>query len=676
MPAKTQNTIVGIDVGGTFTDFIFLAPNGLVEVRKRPTTPRDHSLCVLEGLKAAQMEGLIGTDFELSHGTTVATNALLERRGVDTALITTRGFRDVLEIGRQARQSIYSLDPGRPAPLLPQNRRYEVSERIDWQGAVIQPLAEDELRSICKRLRDERVESVAICFLFSHLNGSHERRAAEIAREYGLTVSLSSDIAPEPREFERTATVVANAYVAPLLRRYLGRLQDAVTAAGASSLRVMQSNGGTLSPRDAGDRAIKTALSGPAGGVIAAARVAAEAGLRRLLTFDMGGTSTDVALVLDGKCPIVTLSTLGGIPLRTPMLDIHTVGAGGGSQAWLDSAGALRVGPRSAGADPGPAAYGIGNIPTVTDANVFLGRIPSDMMLAGSVRLNALHVNTCFAEFAARMGRPPEAAALGIVEIAEASMARALRHISVERGHDPAGFALLSFGGAGGLHACALAAALGITEVLVPCFPGALSALGLAIAPIQRESVRAFPAMAIVESSCDAAWARIAEHTSALKAEADARQSVEDAEGMVFSQQMFLDVRYVGQSFEIRVPFDLSTPQGVIPAFHALHRERYGHADIHEPLEAVVVRCVSTGTRSLPRLQYRTAKRSGAPIAKAHLHDGHGWIGAMRFERGDLAIGQSIEGPALILQPDAATFVPRDWQAFVDTYSNLRITPR
>jgi N-methylhydantoinase A len=676
MPAKTEATIVGIDVGGTFTDFIFLAPNGFVTMRKRPTTPRNHTQCILEGLEAAQLEGLIGAGFELAHGTTVATNALLERRGVDTALITTRGFRDVLEIGRQARENIYSLNPSRPAPLLPRNRRYEVSERIDWRGAVIQPLAENELRSIFERFRDERVESVAICFLFAHLNGSHERQAAEIAREYGLTVSLSSGVAPEPREYERTATTVANAYVAPILKRYLGRLQAAVSAAGASKLRVMQSNGGTLSSQDASDRAIKTALSGPAGGVIAAAHIAAEAGLRHLLTFDMGGTSTDVALVLDGKCPVVTLSTLGGMPLRTPMLDIHTVGAGGGSQAWLDSAGALRVGPQSAGADPGPAAYGASSVLTVTDANVFLGRIPSDVMLAGSVRLDPARVHTCFAEFAARMGRSPEEAALGIIEIAEASMARALRHISIERGHDPAGFALLSFGGAGGLHACSLAAALGITEVLVPCVPGAFSALGLAIAPIQCEFVRAFPAVAIVENRCDAAWGRIVEYISALKAEADAWQSVEEAEGIAFSQRMFLDVRYVGQSFEIRVPFDLSAPQVAITAFHALHLERYGHADIREPLEALVVRCVSTGTRPLPRLQFRAATETGTPIADALLHDGHGWVSAKRFERGNLAIGQTIEGSALVLQHDAAAFVPRDWQAFVDTYGNLRLTPR
>ncbi len=675
MDARVAATTVGVDVGGTFTDFVFLFPDGSVSVRKHPTTPLDPSSGVLAGLASAKTEGILDGGFALAHGTTVATNALLERRGVRTGLITTEGFRDVLEIGRQARQAIYALDPGRPAPLLPRERRFEVKERIDWQGAVIEPLSEADARSALERLASEQVESVAVCFLFAHLNGRHERRVAEIAREFDFAVSLSSEVAPEPREYERTATVVANAYVAPILRRYLLRLDEAVRAAGAARLRVMQSNGGALSPRDAGEHAIKTALSGPAGGVIAAARIGSDAGLDRLLTFDMGGTSTDVALVVGGKCPVVTMSTLGGIPLRTPMLDIHTVGAGGGSQAWIDSAGALRVGPQSAGADPGPAAYGASSVLTVTDANILLGRMPSDVRLAGSVQLDVARVHACFADLSAKIGRSPESLALGIVAIAEASMARALHHISIERGHDPADFALLSFGGAGGLHACALASALSIGGVLVPRFPGALSALGLAIAPIQHEFSRAIPATCVSEPSGEAVWSRLAEMAAALEADANAGAATEEVEGVAFRHETFLDLRYAGQSFDLRVPFDPAEPWAATAVFHSLHRARYGHADMSEPVEVVAIRCVLTGTMPLPRLRFPAATVAGAPAAEARVHDGSRWTVASRFERDELAIGQTIAGPSLVIQPDAATFLPPGWQGVVDAYSNLRLSP-
>jgi N-methylhydantoinase A len=665
---------VGIDVGGTFTDFVFVRENGDVTVRKRPTTSADPSCGVLDGLRDARSEGLIDAGYTVSHGTTTATNALLERRGARTGLITTRGFRDVLEIGRQARRSIYSLDPDRAPPLIPRCDRFEVTERIDWMGRVVTPLDESELAGVVQALVLDGVESVAICFLFSHLNPVHERRAALLVRERGLAASISADVAPEPREFERTATVAANAFVAPTLQRYLQRLEAGAQIEGAARVRVMQSNGGALALRDAGENAVKTALSGPAGGVLAATRIAADSGLERLLTFDMGGTSTDVALVVDGKCPVVSLSVLGGMPLRTPTLDIHTVGAGGGSQAWIDSAGALRVGPASAGADPGPVAYGKGEVLTVTDANVLLGRIPADVLLAGRVALDARRVRECFDEFAARLQRSPESLALGIVSIAEASMARALRHISVERGHDPAGFVLASYGGAGGLHACALARALGVAEVLVPRFPGALSALGLAIAPIGTEFVRAIPAAPVSDAPGASVWQPLRAAAKSARAEADAWKERETEPGVTWHVEMLADLRYAGQSYELRAPFDPADPRGCVAVFHAMHRRQFGHADTAEPVECTAVRCVLSGLKRLPPLRFPVAPTARRAAGVSRLHDGAGWMMAKRYDREELAEGQTITGPALVLQADAATLIGPGWTGAVDRYGSLRLT--
>lgn len=669
LPAIT----VGVDIGGTFTDFVFLAMDGTATVRKHPTTPRNPALGVLSGLMAARSEGLIDNGYSLAHGTTVATNALLERRGVETALITTRGFGDILEIGRQSRTDIYALDPSRTAPLLDKAHRFEVSERVDFQGTTVAQLDEAELTGILEDLCRRKIKSVAICFLFAYLYPKHERRAAEIARAFGLEVSLSSEVSPEPREYERASTVTANAYVAPILQQYLAGLGEAIGPVGASSLRVMQSNGGALSPGDAAAFAIKTALSGPAAGVIAAARIGSELGLKRLLTFDMGGTSTDVALVIDGECPVVTNSILGGIPLTTPMLDIHTVGAGGGSQAWLDSAGALRVGPQSAGADPGPAAYGVGKVLTVTDANIYLGRMPADVRLAGSVSLDLAHVSACFEAFAAKIGRTPELLAHGIIAIAEASMVRALRHISIERGYAPADFVLLSFGGAGGLHACALAAELGIKEILVPRFPGALSALGLAVAPIRHELVRAFPAFPLTDCTSRELWSGVKEPLADLQAAGDRMAPPADRFGAAFQSELFLDVRYVGQSFEIRVPFTPKEPISVIADFHAMHHARFGHSDRNEPIEAVLMRNVMTGIMDVQPLRFPAAMKRAGSNAISLLHDGAGQVIANRYERGDLHPGQKCVGPSIVMQPDSATYIPLGWSGIVDPYSNLRL---
>ena len=675
MADSRDQKYIGVDVGGTFTDFVFVRSNGTVSVFKCPTTPLDPSVGVLKGLQWSDDQIQAAQGAVLSHGTTVATNALLERRGARTALITTRGFRDVLAIGRQARPDIYALEPAPQPPLLSDADRFEVPERTSFQGEIEIVVDEAAVRSILESALAEGIESIAVCFLYSYLNPENESRVAAMAEELGFSVSTSADVAPEPREYERTSTVVANAYVAPILRRYLFRLDEHMHSLQVTQLRVMQSNGGALAPEEAARHAIKTALSGPAGGVIAASKIARDSGIPRILTFDMGGTSTDVALVIDGECPIVTLSSLGGIPLRTPMLDIHTVGAGGGSLAWIDRAGALRVGPQSAGANPGPVAYGAGDTLTVTDANILLGRIPAGLKLADHIQIHSDRVEQCFDALATKLARNATSVALGIVSIAEASMGRALRHISIERGHDPADFALLSFGGAGGLHACSLAESLNIGKVIVPRYPGALSAFGLAIAPIKHEMVRPFPAATVSAAAHSEQWSEIAERCASIMRETAKRQAAGGAGAVAWHAEFLLDMRYVGQSYELRIPYDPESPLDSITAFHRAHMNRFGHSAPRDPVEALVVRCVLTGHAALPPLSFPTACQPGKPIGQSRVHDGSHWTAASLYLRDDLAIGQGLDCPAIVLQTDATTLVPRGWSAAVDEFGNLQLGP-
>ena len=660
----SKQDTAGVDVGGTFTDFVFLDAAGRLVARKRPTTPADPSESVAQGLQMARDAGELGPDFDLSHGATVATNALLERRGAHTALITTLGFRDTLAIGRQERRELYSLHPSRIPPLLPREQCYELPERVDWRGDVVTPLDEEAAVRLLDELAAKGVESLAVCFLFSYLYPKHEQRVGEMARSRGFDVSLSCEIAPEPREYERANTTAANAFVAPVLRKYLSQLQTRARDAGAKTLRVMQSNGGTLSAAEASAQAVKTALSGPAGGVVAATELGKTLGLSRLLTFDMGGTSADVALIIGGECPVVTTGELGGLPLRTPMLSIHTVGAGGGSLARMDAAGGLRVGPQSAGAVPGPVAYGVGEILTVTDANVRLGRLPAAARLGGEKTLDANRVTAYFNDFAAKLDCAPDAAAYGILLVANAAMARALRHVSTERGHDPADFTLVSFGGAGGLHACELAEALRMRSVLVPRYPGAFSALGMALAPVRREWVRSFPAAPLNE---DAA-AFLSEVLPAMRREfaqtAAREMRGEGLEPGRWTGTMTLDLRYAGQSFALRVDFPDDAPLPFLrEAFHAAHRQRYGHADERETIEAVAARFVAIGAdaRRLPQVELPITP--ALPFAVEPVYFNTGWQSTVLYQRAAIATGQTIDGPALFLQADATTLLPPNWQA-------------
>ena len=666
---------MGVDTGGTFTDFVLIDSEGCVEIVKLPSSPGDPSDSILAGLKLIASQHQLASNAVLIHGTTVATNALLERKGAKTALITTTGFRDVLEIARQTRTDLYSLNPSRPAPLLSRNERFELDERVDWQGRVLTPLDSERAKSLITELGTLGYESLAICFLFSYLNPAHEQQVGAIARAAQLNVSLSCEIAPEPREFERTSTTVANAFVAPIMGRYLSTLSLRLSSPGVINsrlkLRVMQSNGGSLSSEEAASHAIKTALSGPAGGIVAGSKVGLEAGFPNLLTFDMGGTSTDVAMILGGVCATITSSVLNGTPLRTPMLDIHTIGAGGGSIARLDVAGTLRVGPQSAGSVPGPVAYGTGVNLTVTDANLLLGRLPSNTKLAGSLPLDIERVRQFAAPMASSLNLSIEELAIGILEVAEAKMARALRHISVERGHSPSDFTLLAFGGAGGLHACNLAEALGMPRVLIPPFPGAFSALGLALAPVQRQKVRAF-SPTLISNLSEEEWRNLVFQPEM------ARQIIAEMEEEGFAEGDFklaqaVDLRYRGQSFELSISLDTGNANlgYAKKLFHEAHRLRYGHANVSEPIEAVAVRYSTFGFQNLPPLKANLPTTPGNPLGETKVWTTRGWETAQLTQRETLMPGQSIFGNAILLQLDSTAYLPQGWEAKVDDQENL-----
>jgi N-methylhydantoinase A len=657
-----ETTAIGVDIGGTFTDFIACDGNEL-RLHKRPSTPEDPARAFVEGLAELGIE----TPGRLVHGTTVATNALLERKGAVTAFLTTDGFRDMLEIGRQTRIGLYSLTPTKPRPLVPRERCYEVEERVDRHGAVLTPLDKGGVVAALDAARAAGAESVAIVFLFSFARPEHERRAGALAAERGLFVSLSSEILPQYREYERASTTVVNAYVGPVMSRYLSRLAAALPAGARSTLRVMQSNGGILAPEAAEREAVRTILSGPAGGVIGAARIAAAAGFPRVVTLDMGGTSTDVALV-NGAPRTESEGEIDGLPVRVPMLGIHTIGAGGGSIARVDAGGGLRVGPESAGAVPGPAAYGVGELPTVTDANLVLRRLHAPSFLGGRMTLDEARAHRAVATLGERLGLTATDAARGIVRIANVQMARALRRVSVERGHDIRAYCLVAFGGGGPLHACEIAEQTGIRTVLVPRYPGALSALGLLLADVEKEY-----SQTVMLPSKRSSQTVLEERFADLSATALAAMAAEGiaAEGVLLRR--LLDVRYRGQSYELKVPAE----GDLAAAFHAAHRQAYGHADPKAPIEIVNVRLHAIGRVPHPDLpQSRVARRRPpSPMGEqAILFETAAQTPI--YDRAGLLPGATLAGPALLVQEDTTTLLPPGWDARVDAWSNLVLERR
>ncbi len=649
-PGQPGACVIAIDTGGTFTDIVALV-DGVMHIVKVPSTPDDPARAVLDGIAVTRPGA---TPFQLIHGSTVATNALLERRGARVALVTNAGFEDILEIGRQNRPQLYALSGHRPPPLVPQDRRHGVRGRIGPQGEEIEPADPAELAALAGRV--EGADAVAICMLHSYANAAHERAAAQALAALGLPLSISSELLPEFREYERTATTVVNAYVAPVMDRYLGRL---AADSDAARIRIMGSGGGAFAVARARREPVHTILSGPAGGVAGALAIARRTGFDRIITFDMGGTSTDVSL-----CPGHPLHTrefsIAGLPVAVPVLDIHTVGAGGGSLADIDAGGALRVGPASAGAVPGPICYGRGGERvTVTDANVWLGRLPAagwQHALGGEhAGLDRQAIGGPLGLLAEALGTDRDAAAEGVVAVVNATMERALRVISVERGHDPADFTLVPFGGAAGLHAVALAERLGIPRLLVPPDPGVLSAFGMLVAPIRKEAARSvLRTEAEIGETLDGLFAGL--ETAALEAMAEEGVPATDVQ-----LRRRVDARYRGQSFELTVP-----AQGWVGAFHRAHAERYGWQRTDASVEAVTLRVEALAAGVSPVRRARThAGDPAQPATHTTVRHRGGAVSATCLARVALVPGQRIAGPAVVLEYSSTTWLPPEWTAEV-----------
>jgi N-methylhydantoinase A len=670
---RARRVRVGVDTGGTFTDFVFETGEGL-RLFKLASTPADPSRAITEGLRRVLAEtGVALRELEVIHGTTVGTNALLERRGARTALVTTAGFEDVLAIGRQARPALYDLNAVRPRPLVPDELRFGVRERVAASGEVLEELTEDALRRLTGKLKRARVESIAVSLLFSFVSPGHERRIARALSTLKVPLSVSHKILPEYREYERTSTVTINAYLQPLMGSYLTRLR-----AHAPSLRVMQSSGGSISAKVAAAEPVRTILSGPAGGVVGALDVARRAGVENIITFDMGGTSTDVALCDAAGMRMTNEASVAGLPVAVQMMDIHTVGAGGGSIARVDEGGSLRVGPESAGADPGPACYGRGDLPTVTDANLVLGRFGGAGLLGGEFKLDEARAREALSKLArqmsAQMGRRISAteAALGVVSVVNTNMERALRVISVERGHDPREFSLLPFGGAGGLHAVALARGLRIPRVIAPRSAGALSALGALSSDVVKDWSRTVMLEAGIGNR-----AKIERAFREMEREACEALRREGFGPERQRHERTLAVRYQGQSFELEVRWERGGD--VAAAFHRAHLARYGYAQDKNKVEIVSLRVRSTG--AVEKLREKRAGRAArqgsvaAPGQFARVQFASGASRAAVYARDELRPGARLRTPCVVTEYSATTLVPAGARAFVDEHGNLIIEP-
>lgn len=654
---------IAIDTGGTFTDCVCLS-GGELRVVKVFSTPADPSQAVMQGVR--QLAG--DERAEVRHGTTVGTNTMLERKGARVAFVTTAGFEDTIAIGRQTRAKLYDWFAPIPVSLVPRELRFGVAERVSAEGVVLSEPTDEELAALVEAVRNSGAEAVAISLLFSFANPRTEKRVEEALRTVGLPVSASHRILPEFREYERASTTVVNAYLAPRMGSYLSALEQCVAQrASGGRVDVMQSSGGIVPAHLAAREPVRTVLSGPAGGVVGACRLAALAGFESIIGFDMGGTSTDVFLARDARegAERTRESIVAGVPIGVPMLDIHTAGAGGGSIARFDAGGMLRVGPESAAADPGPVCFGRGTQPTVTDANLLLGRLDAESFLGGGVKLDRERAERILFEQKGALATVEEFAA-GIVRVVETQMEKAIRVISVERGHDPRDFTLVAFGGGGPLHACSLARALRIPRVLVLAMPGALSAVGILLADTVRDYSRTvmLPGEEI---------ANLTEVFAELERGGVAEFA---AEGLESEPLRSLDLRYRRQGYELNVPFDSYQPAQALAAFHQLHRQRYGFADEARPVEIVNLRLRMTAAGEL----YEPVKRALNPGDGAHAcyAEREVWFeGGFRktrfYHREKLVPGDAIAGPAMITEYTSATLAPPGASARVDAFANIVI---
>ena len=666
-PRRPRPLLIAIDTGGTFTDCVYRIA-GRVQVLKVPSTPDDPGRAVLGAIgQIAQQTGV--AEVEVRHGTTVGTNALLERKGARVAFVTTKGFEDTLAIARQARPNLYDWNQHRPEPLVKTEFCIGLDERVGPGGIVLRVPDQAALASVREKVRATGAESVAVSLLFSFANPAHENAVGAALKSLGLPVSLSCEILPEFREYERAATVALNAYLAPRMQHYIRGIEEELRQnhkGPRGRLFIMQSSGGILSAKAAAAEPVRTVLSGPAGGVMGALSVARRAGIQHVLSFDMGGTSTDVALLDTARHPSTsTEGQVDGLPVCIPMLDIHTAGAGGGSLAWIDTAGALQVGPQSAGADPGPACYGRGEQVTVTDADLILGRLDAQHFLGGAMRLDAPRAEGAMARLHKQLGgfRRFEDLAEGIVRIANIHMESALRRVSVERGFDPKHFTLLAFGGAGPLHACELAEALGMRLVLVPAAPGALSALGILDADLRREYSRTAmlaPTSAKIESIF-------------RELEVEARAAFRD-EGAKPSLSRSAEMRYHGQGYELQVDWS----RNAVDHFHKLHERTYGYADPARPVEIVTLRV--SALAQTPRIRpkpepLRRRNVHSAGLGTRRIFERGGWRHGFLIDRAKLMPGDRFAGPAIVVELSATCFLPSGWTCEIDGYSNMLLRP-
>lgn len=677
---------VGADVGGTFTDLYMLDDEKhSYAALKVPTTPSDPSIGIVEGvLRLLEQRGNGPASMShLIHGTTVATNTVLQRNGSRTGLITTRGFRDVLEIARQRRPDLYDLTRDKVPPLVPRDLRLEVDERINSKGQVLRHLDAEGVREAARQLDAAGVEAIAICFLHSYRNPMHEEQAAAIVREEvpDAYVSTSSEVLPEFREYERVSTTVMNAYLGPVVSGYVQRLTGRLREEGIGAVvSIVQSSGGVMMVEAASQRPAYLLLSGPTAGVVGAVQVAAESGYKDIITFDMGGTSTDVALIEGGTIPLTSERNIAGLPCRTPMVDVETVGAGGGSIGWVD-AGALKAGPQSAGAVPGPAAYGRGGQePTVTDANLVLGRLGSRSLLGGKLHLEAeLSRKAIQDRVATPLGLSLETAALGMIRVANANMVRAVRAVSVQRGFDPRRFALVAFGGAGPMHAAAVARELGIKTVLVPPSPGVLCAVGMLTMPIRTDIVRT-----VLASGSSESVPEVSDAVTGLVRDANDWLDLQGARGEARDVEIRLDMRYLGQNYELQVrgvdPSSQTGMQQAVEEFHRVHHQSYGYSVSSRPVEIVNVRVSATSGVPL----YRGVAE--AALAKATVSnpspietrpilwaESGGFVDTPVYARTELAPGASVAGPAILEQVDSTMVLPPGAVARADESGSLVI---
>ena len=713
---RTETAIVksiGVDTGGTFTDIV-MRINGDLFTHKVLSTPKNPALAVIQGVsEILQMHNTDTQQLEIVHGSTVATNALLERRGARIALVTTKGFEDVLEIGRQARPNLYDFFVERPAPLVPTERRFGISERTLHTGDIQIEIEPSDLEVLASELATLELDAIAICFLFAYVNPQNEQIVAEHLARIGIPVSCSHEVLPEYREYARFSTTVANAYIRPTLERHLSTLTDSdllgsfnETAARneigsgshtknvkkqaadtypqgkiKKSFRLMLSNGGSVSVRNFESAGIRTVLSGPAGGVLGAYQIAKTAGYDQIITFDMGGTSTDVSLC-DNGISLTTESTISGLPIKVPLIDIHTVGAGGGSIATVDTGGALRVGPESAGADPGPICYGNnGEDITVTDANLFLGRIAATQFLGGAMSLNADKTSTHIEKFAAQLGIRPLQAADGILKVANAAMERAIKVISVERGFDTRDFTLVSFGGAGGLHAAFMAENLGIETILIPPNGGLLSAYGMLFADVVKDYSQTV--LLKFETGDEILLETLNAGFKELLTRAENEMQVEGFTPDQLKIERSLDIRYEGQSYELNIPYFteidtyLQKTQALIQKFHAAHDQRFGYARTDAPVEIVNLRLTATGETDKPPirpLSLADADPSEAFIVQNRVVFEGEALRTDFYRREMLQPGNQIAGPAIVTEFSATTVIPPNFSAVVDAYQNLILT--